>query len=109
METEAIKASSFLINPIDSTQTEKYPSPWTRRYTPGSKFGVLGGAISALVLCLINVSAIIWAVYTHGLSSDGEGMLYEGDCARAKSLSVAIHLIINVASTLLLGASNYSM
>ena len=35
--------------------------------------------------------------------------LQHGDCGKMKRLDLGLHLLINILSTILLGASNYSM
>ncbi|KAE9390053.1 hypothetical protein BT96DRAFT_738538, partial [Gymnopus androsaceus JB14] len=37
------------------------------------------------------------------------GVVYQGDCNTVDHLDIGIHLVINILSTLLLGASNYIM
>ena len=68
---------------------------------------LLCAGIAALVL-IINLILTIWAVTKSGVQ-DGLGTLYDGSCKRTATLTFWIHLAINVLSTLLLGASNYSM
>lgn len=63
--------------------------------------------IAALVL-VMNLIFTIWAVSNSGVK-DGLGTLQDGSCKRTTTLTFWIHLAINVLSTLLLGASNYSM
>ena len=63
--------------------------------------------VAALVL-IINLILTIWAVAKSGVQ-DGLGTLYDGSCSKTASLTFWIHLAINILSTLLLGASNYSM
>lgn len=57
---------------------------------------------------VINLIFTIWAVLTYGVNG-GLGILHDGSCKKASTLTFWIHLAINVLSTLLLGASNYSM
>ena len=57
---------------------------------------------------LLNVVLTIWAVQTFGVKN-GYGTLIAGDCSKTKRVSTWTHLVINVFSTLLLGASNYCM
>lgn len=56
----------------------------------------------------MNLIFTIWAVSNSGVK-DGLGTLQDGSCKRTTALTFWIHLAINVLSTLLLGASNYSM
>lgn len=71
----------------------------------GWKVGVLSCAITALVVLLLNLSVTVWASVKYGVSG-GTSYLYTGSCERVASMSLWIHLGINVMSTLLLSASN---
>ena len=77
-------------------------------YLQGPYFVSLCAALTAIVTTLINFIFTIWALVTFG-AEGGIGTLQKGDCERTKSLNLWIHLAINVLSTALLGASNYSM
>ena len=65
-------------------------------------------AWASAVVLLINLTATIWGIRKFGVL-DGLGTLQVGDCNSTSSLGFWLHLIINGLSTLLLGASNYSM
>ena len=60
------------------------------------------------MVLIINIVLTIWAVVSPGVQ-DGLATLQDGSCQRTKSLTTWTHLVINVLSTLLLGASHYSM
>ena len=78
------------------------------RKLEGYHFGVLCcAAVSATVL-VINLVLTIWAVLSFGVQH-GIGTLQDGSCKRTTTLTFWTHLAINILSTLLLGASNYSM
>ena len=64
-------------------------------------------ALSAGFVFFVNLSLIIWAS-TKG-SKGGIATIQEGDCNETKRLDLWLHLGINSLSTLLLGASNYTM
>lgn len=64
--------------------------------------------ISAIVVLVINVVACIMAMSKHEVAGN-LAILYDGDCNKAKHLDLWLHLLINILSTMLLGASNYSM
>ena len=74
----------------------------------GYHFGVMCCAWTSAVVLVINLTATIWAVKKFGIL-DGLGTLQVGDCNSTSRLGFWLHLIINGLSTLLLGASNYSM
>ena len=78
------------------------------RKLQGYHYGVLWCAGVAALVLIINLILTIWAVAKSGVQ-DGLGPLYDGSCKRTTRLTFWIHLAINVLSTLLLGASNYSM
>ncbi|OAL05186.1 hypothetical protein IQ06DRAFT_361376 [Phaeosphaeriaceae sp. SRC1lsM3a] len=64
--------------------------------------------VLACTVLLINTGFIAWAVHTKG-TTDGLGVLYEGSCESTKKTNIGVHLIINILSSALLGASNYCM
>lgn len=78
------------------------------RKLEGYHFGVLCCAVVAAVVLVVNLILTVWAVSAYEVRN-GFGTLYNGSCKRTTSLTFWIHLAINVLSTLLLGASNYSM
>lgn len=65
-------------------------------------------AVTASVVFVINLVFTVWAVKTSG-PFNGTITLQAGSCETTKKLTVGLHLLINILSTLLLGASNYSM
>ena len=74
----------------------------------GYHFGILSCAVVAALVLIVNLCFTIWAVSSFQ-TQRGLGTLYDGSCKRTRTLAFWIHLAINVFSTLLLGASNYSM
>ena len=60
------------------------------------------------MVLVINLILTIWAVSSSGVHH-GLGTFQDGSCKRTATLTFWVHLVINVLSTLLLGASNYSM
>ncbi|KAK6591892.1 hypothetical protein H4I96_12169 [Botrytis cinerea] len=62
----------------------------------------------ALSVLIINLSLLVCAVVKYG-SEDGIGILYRGNCQKASWLSTVLHIAINLLSTILLNASNYTM
>ena len=57
---------------------------------------------------LFNVALTIWAS-THYDVKEGIGTIYQGDCEKVSRLDTYLHLLINIFSSLILGASNYTM
>ena len=57
---------------------------------------------------MLNTILTIWASHRFPIAS-GLGTLISGDCTRSKSWALWLHMAINVLSTILLGASNYTM
>ena len=74
----------------------------------GYHFGVLLCAYTAVTVTVINLAFLIWAISKSGLRED-LGTLQDGNCGRIQKSSLWIHLAINVLSTILLSASNYTM
>ena len=78
------------------------------RLIHGWRMGVALCGATAGAVFLINVILTVWASVKFGLVG-GIGTIQQGSCQRTKHLSLWLHLAINLLSTLLLGASNYSM
>ena len=74
----------------------------------GYHYGVMCCAWTSAVVLVVNLTATIWGIKKFGIL-DGLGTLQVGDCNATSRLGFWLHLIINGLSTLLLGASNYSM
>ena len=74
----------------------------------GYHFGILCCAVASAVVMVINLTLTVWASKHYGLQ-EGLGTILDGKCSETKKLAMWIHLGINVLSTLLLGASNYTM
>ncbi|KAL3451747.1 hypothetical protein BJX65DRAFT_304331 [Aspergillus insuetus] len=71
-------------------------------------------AISSGVLLLNLVLLIIAVVRARSNEAGAEVLptfkvIYDGDCAVSKGWDIALHLLINILSTAILGASNYTM
>ncbi|KAF7955727.1 hypothetical protein EAE96_004651 [Botrytis aclada] len=74
----------------------------------GWRAGVRYCSGTALGVFAVNLTLLIWAVLKNGVDG-GYSILYRGNCQHAQSLSTALHILINVLSTILLSASNYTM
>lgn len=74
----------------------------------GWRGGVVSCAFTAGTVLIINSSFLIWGLVKRDASS-GFGTIFEGSCTKEKSLTLWIHLAINILSTVLLSASNYCM
>lgn len=57
---------------------------------------------------VVNTSLTIFAAVQYG-SKNGVGLIYEGSCETVKELDQWLHLLINLLSTGMLGASSYGM
>lgn len=78
------------------------------RKLQGYHFGVMCCAVTSMAVFFINLIITIWATSSYGLRG-GLGTIQDGSCKRTTTLGFWLHLAINALSTLLLGASNYSM
>ncbi|KAL4911154.1 hypothetical protein BDW74DRAFT_184630 [Aspergillus multicolor] len=74
----------------------------------GWKLTLSLASFACIVVFSLNLSFLIWTVTRDRLKED-RGVLYEGDCARVRTLNTVLHLLINILSTALLAASNYGM
>ncbi|KAI0126046.1 hypothetical protein BJ170DRAFT_458903 [Xylariales sp. AK1849] len=79
-----------------------------RKHFSGWRFGVLRstvGAGAAFVFFLVVFLALFLSVDTQ----KGSSTIFKGRCDIVRASDIVIHLVLNVCSTLVLGASNYCM
>jgi len=78
----------------------------------GWRLGILTGTVLALITFIINITLSTISM-THGgdarLSNANTTTLFEGNCDQVRQMNMGAHFLINLLSTLLLGASNYAM
>jgi hypothetical protein len=71
---------------------------------------VLASLLGAATVCIFNTIITLWVWKNPKHTIEGTvGTLFRGSCDKARGMSVWIHLLVNVLSTLLLVASNYTM
>jgi hypothetical protein len=91
----------------ENVSDDQAKESWRARFS-GWRGGVIACiAITSFVLLLNLVLAIITNTAWHPLQ--GVATAYTGDCEVASRWTTAVHLLINLLSSLLLGASNYCM
>ncbi|KAI1326475.1 hypothetical protein F5Y16DRAFT_374870 [Xylariaceae sp. FL0255] len=67
-------------------------------------------ALLAFLVTVVNFALLVWSVNTHEIDSTrGIITLYTGDCGRTRDLDSGIHFLLNLLSSLFLGACNYCM
>ena len=86
---------------------KQLPAPPRSRWS-GWRFTVASGCVTAIFVFICNISLLGWS-HNLPLSKTNNLLLFEGSCPKTKTTDTVVHLIINVLSTLLLGASNYAM
>jgi hypothetical protein len=103
--TSTILDSSF------ATELSATKSSWRQRNLHGWRFGIFTGCLLAWAVLLANtIIAIVAAVKGEGDTDiSAQKTLYKGDCEYMRKLNIGAHLLINILSTFLLGASNYAM
>jgi hypothetical protein len=79
-----------------------------RQRLRGWRLGVLLASALASLVLLINCIAAI-AIHTAYGTDDGVSTAFEGDCDIVNRWSFGLHIVINILSSALLSASNYTM
>ncbi|KAL2829045.1 hypothetical protein BJY01DRAFT_255181 [Aspergillus pseudoustus] len=94
----------------DATRDKSRPEQSRRRHKwlSGARFTLALASGASIIVLLFNLSFLLWAVARDRLK-ENRGGLYEGGCDRVRHLGTGLHLLINILSTTLLGASNYGM
>lgn len=77
-------------------------------YNGAWRTAVLLSSGACVLVLLLNIAFTIVIASVSGFNN-GQGVLFDGSCAKAKQINTALHLLINVLGTILLSASNYSM
>ncbi|KAK5703240.1 hypothetical protein LTR97_004189 [Elasticomyces elasticus] len=79
-----------------------------RRKLQGWRFGVAASATMTTAVLTTNVILTIWLSARFGVTN-GVGTAYEGDCGVVNRWTFWLHVVINILSSILLSASNYTM
>lgn len=58
---------------------------------------------------ILTIVAVVLAYSKYGAGEFGYAPVHQGKCSVAKNSATGIHLVINILSTIMLGASNYCM
>lgn len=66
------------------------------------------GSIASLMVLLFNTCFAVWAATKH-TGSGSTGVIFAGQCQKARNINTALHLVINILATLVLAASSYGM
>ncbi|KAF5964045.1 hypothetical protein FBULB1_13014 [Fusarium bulbicola] len=77
---------------------------------------LIGGACACIIVLIINLGVTIWSSVSLKSTDNNENgekssrrIIYEGSCSTSRTLSIVIHLLINIFASILLAASNYGM
>lgn len=93
----------------DAQFPNKNRLPFKARFHGGWRTGVAWGALSAVLVLVINVSFLIWIRSKYSIEPNGSTNIFKGSCKTKTNIFRWSHLLINICSTLLLGASNNAM
>lgn len=69
----------------------------------------VGACVLLINVISMSVAAGLSTRYSAKSQLSGSKIVYEGNCSAVKNWDTALHLVINVLSTSILGASNYCM
>jgi hypothetical protein len=91
----------------DADRDRKRLQPWYLRMGR-SKSMLAMQMLLAVFTCACNIAFLIWA-YGVDEPLNGVGTLFEGSCDAAGAMNTGAHVVLNVFSSLFLGAGNYCM
>jgi hypothetical protein len=78
---------------------------WQGDWRQSVRFTIYGTSF----VFLLNLVLVVCAATKATKNETGYWTIYEGDCAESSRLSTIFHIAINIASSVLLGGSNYCM
>jgi hypothetical protein len=93
---------------VSSSNIFSLPNHERRSRYSGWRGGFVAAIAGTSFVLLINITCAI-VVATTGNPQDGIATAYTGDCEVASRWTTGLHLLINVLSSALLGASSYCM
>jgi hypothetical protein len=109
-DSQQRKGSYTSLSSSSSSSTHVRDRKWGPFTIPtGWRFAVFGCALTCAVSFLLNLLVTLIAVTKYGVDSSGRLRIYEGDCRTTEKMNTAVHIFINVTSTVLLSSSNYVM
>jgi hypothetical protein len=73
------------------------------------RFGLFTGLYASLAVLVSNVVLLLIGALTHDGVKDGVATIFSGDMKKVSYTSTALHILINILSTILLTSSNYAM
>ena len=79
-----------------------------RWWFPGWRTIAIFGSLLTCVVLMTNISIAAYGTM-HDLSPSGDRMIFHGDCTRSRDILTGWHVVINILSTLLLGACSSSL
>jgi uncharacterized membrane protein YjfL (UPF0719 family) len=82
--------------------------PRIRERFAGWQVGVAVSFVLVVLVLILYLSLLIW-LYASLNPHKGIALVHEGNCSQVRQWSYGIHFLINLLSTLMLGASNYCM
>ena len=66
-------------------------------------------ALLALTILVTNFALTVWVTTSYPPDYQGVGTLSFGNCSTIRTINGAVHLALNIVSSLFLGAGNYCM
>jgi hypothetical protein len=104
---EGAPGASNVADGIEEVGLRVYSS-WWERYITSYRAGLLRSALIAGFVFALNVALDGWMFQKFG-AEGGSGVLLRSSCRAVHAADIVVHLVLNVLSTLILGASNYCM
>jgi hypothetical protein len=65
--------------------------------------------VLAITILVVNIALTVWAIKSYPPDYRGMGALSFGNCSTINTINGAVHLALNIVSSLFLGAGNYCM
>lgn len=108
--TRSIVQGSEVLNDPYSGSGPPKPATWRQKHFSGWRLGILSGTVMATIVLILN---IVLVVQFRSISGHDDhqvpNTVFEGNCNKTKRLNIGLHFLLNILSTVLLGASNYAM
>ena len=105
-------SSQISPGPLRSTPTRQYAATKRERFKilrfNGWRVGITWCTIATTIVLIMNITWTI-SVAEKDRTKGGRATIFDGNCTQTRSLTLGLHLAINILGTILLAASNYCM
>jgi hypothetical protein len=103
-----------LVERVEHEEKRRYGTSFFGKFydifVGGWRAGLLRAFLFSFLALVVNISVYAWLFRTYEASTRaGTATIYRASCNNVRGANTGIHVVLNIVSTLILGASTYAM